>query len=169
MDVPPEKLPQSTIETILASRKVGRPELCIEKVESWLRALTRWYTRDEALRDDLTQECLLYFLETVYRWIEPREAKSVRASLEILMNRRMYCYMREHRMKSGVKLERLRPKMQFAADFSEVYVREIWERNRPRQRQVIELLMEGLSSAEAARILGTSERTINELRATMAV
>ncbi|MCU0916980.1 MAG: hypothetical protein MUC88_20820 [Planctomycetes bacterium] len=166
----PARIPDETIEAILQSRRLGRAELCAEQVDRWLKKLVTWYTADKHLQEDLAQECQLYFLETVYRWIEQREPKSVRASLEILMNRRILSMLRNNRVRSGVKKERMNVKTEELSDFTGVYTRETIERNsRPRQKAILDLFMKGYSTTDVQHILGFDRKTIQNVRATMVV
>lgn len=163
-----KNLSDEAVLAILRSRQLGRPELCAEHVDRWLRKLATWYTDNRTLQEDLAQDCMVYFLETVFRWIEPRELKSVKASLGIVMNWRMLD-LTDMYQDRPVDRERLRMQRSNERDFHAPYVDEFIESCSPRQKQVIKLLMEGHSVTEASEILGTSRRMINKIRHTVVV
>jgi DNA-directed RNA polymerase specialized sigma24 family protein len=162
------RLPDEAVGLILRSRKLGRPELCSDVVERWLRRLVSWHTADRELQDDLVQECHLYFLDVVYRWIEPMEPKAVRVGLETLMNRKILSTLRDNRTLVAAEKRAPRPKSSVLSDFTGVYARETRDRNSsPRQKQILDLFMEGYSTTEVAALLGCSRMFIKRARETM--
>jgi DNA-directed RNA polymerase specialized sigma24 family protein len=161
-------LSDGAVANIVHSRQLGRPDLCIKDVDAWLRRLSTCYTKNTELREDLVQDCLVYFLEEVFRWIEPRSVESVRANLKMLMNWKMLNQMKV--LHYQPLQHRVRPTREWVTpDWTEVNVKEVIEKSSPRQRQVLGLVLEGFTITEVSKILGVSRRTINNIRATMVV